>query len=480
MTELLAAISSAVRRVLAWVATRNFDAAGGGRRWSNARTIDNANAAMLGSATTIRRRARYYTANNPWAANGINALVSNLVGTGIKPLSAHPDEKIRARINADWERWTDAADADGLTDFYGMQALAVRTMIEGGEAFCRFEVAGGALRVRLMDGDQVDPTVTRDLPGGARVVAGVEFDAANRRTAYHVYRRPPGDPLALATPLDLVRVPAADVAHLFVPTVPGQVRGISWLSGILLRLHELDQLEDASLVRQKVAALFAAFITDAEGGTAGITGTQTGAVLETGLEPGTMKVLPPGTDIKFSEPAAVGDAVEFIKLQLRGLAAGLGVTYEQLTGDLSGVNYSSIRAGLVEVRRRIESLQHSVVVFQFCRPTWRRFITLQVLTGALQAPDFERNPETWLSAKWIGATHDWVDPASDAKADAIAIAAGLKSRREVVAGRGYDVEQIDAEIAADQARAARLGLNFGVLPDNVQSPAEKTVDARNP
>ena len=34
------------------------------------------------------------------------------------------------------------------------------------------------------------------------------------------------------------------------------------------------------------------------------------------------------------------------------------------------------------------------------------------------------------------------------------------SRRQAVAARGYDLEALDEEIAADNARAASLGLNF--------------------
>lgn len=67
-------------------------------------------------------------------------------------------------------------------------------------------------------------------------------------------------------------------------------------------------------------------------------------------------------------PADVGNTYEaFIKQQLRAISVGLGITYEQLTGDLSGVNYSSIRVGLLEFRRRCTALQHNLMVFQLCR-----------------------------------------------------------------------------------------------------------------
>ena len=44
------------------------------------------------------------------------------------------------------------------------------------------------------------------------------------------------------------------------------------------------------------------------------------------------------------------------------------------------------------------------------------------------------------------------------------IDAGLTSRRQVVAERGWSIEALDAEIAADRARESALGLNFGAAP----------------
>lgn len=459
---------------------RSFDGAAGGRRWEGAKSIPSMETATRVASMPLRRRARYYVANNPWAANAASSFAANMVGAGIKPQSQHPNPAIRRAINLLWERWTDFSDADGLTDFQGQQALAARTLFIDGEVFARMEIGGDGpvpFRVRLIDPDQVDASLTRTLDGGRRVIAGVEFSAAGDRTAYHVMPVRPGDPSLLS--LSPVSVSAQDMAHLFQPLAPGQVRGISWLHSALLRLHELDQTEDAQLVRQKVAALFAGFILDGEGTAAGFEaeGKMVGpSVLDGGLEPGTLKVLPPGKDIRFSDPAQVGDVPDFIRTQLRGIAAGMGIPYEMLTGDLSSVNYSSIRAGLVEFRRRVEQVQHSTLVFQFLRPIWRRFITMATLSGALPVNDFATHAEDYMAVKWITPGFDWVDPKKDAEADAIAVANGFKSRREVVAARGYDVEALDEEIAADTARATGMGLSLGVMPTG---PANTKEDVSN-
>src|SRR5690606_19178328 len=265
---------------------RAFDAAGGGRRWESAKTVDGLNAAILAGATTAGRRAGWYARNNPWVAAAVDSLVGNVVGAGIKPQSTHSDRAVRERLQALWLRWTDHADPAGLADFYGLQAMAVRAMVESGESFARLRVARDAsaipLHLELLDREQVSSDLHREIGGGARIRAGIEFDSAGRRVAYWVRSSRPGDPFGPLR-MDPIRVPAADCIHLFKPLVAGQLRGITWLAPVLLRLHELDQFEDAALVKAKVAALFTGFITDPDGTVGGLSGTSNAGVLQVGM-----------------------------------------------------------------------------------------------------------------------------------------------------------------------------------------------------
>jgi capsid protein len=95
-------------------------------------------------------------------------------------------------------------------------------------------------------------------------------------------------------------VPAADCQHLFKPLAAGPLRGITWPAPGLL--HELDQFEQTSLVKAKIAALFPGFITDPDDTASGLSGTNTGGVLTVGMEPGSLIPLPPGPDIRLSNP----------------------------------------------------------------------------------------------------------------------------------------------------------------------------------
>ena len=427
------------------------------------------NTLVFQNGDVLRSRSRDMVRRNPWATNALDAFVANSIGTGIKPHSLHPDAALREQIQALWLRWTDEADASGLTDFYGLQSVACRSVMEAGECLIRLRprlVKDGLsvpLQLQLLEAEHLPTSETRLLENGNYIRAGIEFNQIGKRIAYHLYRQHPGDALNPMASTELVKVPAESVLHLFRPIRPGQLRGQPWLTQVLIKLYELDQYDDAELVRKKTAAMFAGFVTknapedpilnegapDASGNALA------------GLEPGTMQVLLPGEDVKFSTPADVGATYEtFMRIQLRSIAAGMGITYEQLTGDLTGVNYSSIRAGLLEFRRRCEQFQHQVMVFQMCRPIWQAWIRAAVLSGALPNGDLA----AYDSVKWIPPGFAWVDPLKDIKAQVMAVRAGFKSRGEVVSEQGYDAEAIDAEIAADNERADSLGLVYDSDP----------------
>lgn len=431
---------------------RSLDAAGGGRRWRDAPLTANAGTVHAG-AGTIAARAAHFALNSPLGARGTEVLSANLIGAGIKPRSLHPDERTRAGLHRRFLAWTDHADAEGLGDFFALQAQAARDLVVHGEAlFTLFpDPATLSPQLRRLHPDQLDRSLTRDLDGGGRIFQGVEFDRRGRRVAFHIRPHAPGDGLATyATP---TRYGADEVLHLFRQIAPGQVRGLSWFAPVLLAAKDLDALADAMTVRAKIAALFAGFIRKPDGGPL-LDGDQAGSELDVSLEPGAMISLAPGDDVEFPTMPDQGGASALMTQQLRAIASGLGLTYEQLTGDYSQVNYSSARAALLEFRRFVEGVQHHVIVFQFCRPIWRAWVRSQVLSGAIPATAFARDRAAFEAVKWLPPAWAWVDPQKDAKAAQIVLESNLRSRSEIIAERGYDAEEVDAEILADAARLA--------------------------
>ena len=469
--------------------TPTYDGTGSGRR-AMAWQVGNpgAVAALAFSQDELRAKSRDLVRRNAWAAVGVEAFVANAIGTGIKPQSMVVDPALREAIQALWRDWCDEADAGGLTDFYGLQSLACRAMLEGGECLVRLRYRRPedrltvGLQIQVLEPEHLPTTMNREVASGNVIRAGIEFDRLGRRVAYHLYRSHPGDgalaPMSGTGGMETVRIPASEVVHLFRPLRPGQIRGEPWLARALVKLNELDQYDDAELVRKKTAAMFAGFVTRLapEDNLMGETSSDEQGVSLAGLEPGTLQLLEPGEDIKFSAPADVGSSyAEFMRQQFRAVAAAMGITYEMLTGDLTQVNYSSIRAGLLEFRRRCEALQHGVIVHQLCRPIWQAWMAQAAIEGTLTLPAFSRRRREYLAAKWIPQGWQWVDPKKEFDAMQTAIRAGLLSRSQAISAFGYDAEDIDREIATDNQRADELGLVFDSDPRN----DARRVDARN-
>jgi lambda family phage portal protein len=430
--------------------------------WSRWQGVPAAAADPSLSNITVRQRARYAVQNDPYCNNGAASWRDGLIGAGITPTSLVPDPAARATITDAWRRFVDIADADERTDLYGLQGVAAHSLCVDGESLV-YMVPGPQLRLRIIPIDRLDTALTR-----SNVIAGVEFDPDGRRVAYHLRR----DDLSLAT----VRIPASDLLHVMRIDQPGQVRGLSWFASVLLTANELSQLLDAMLVSQKVSSMMMGFLYDQNNsGALPFDGTQVGSVLQGGLEPATIKVLPAGYDIKLTSPQQVTTGIELARLNVRTIAAGLGLPDHLVSGDLSQANYSSLRSSMVSWNRRREQVQFHVLAPQLLTPIWKRWFTLEILSGRIDAPGFADDPESWLAVEHYPSPLDWVDPEKDAKAEVALIAAGLKSRRQAVAERGYSVESLDAEIAADQQRETQLGLSFD-QPGKVENVRVKKWD----
>ncbi|GFR26428.1 putative nuclease YhcG [Trichonephila clavata] len=124
---------------------------------------------------------------NSYAANIIDTIVSNSVGTGIKPQSKAKDAEFRKKVQELWLRWTDEADSSGVSDFYGLQALVCRSMIEGGECFVRLRTRKREdglcvpLQLQVLESEHLDNKSNQTLANGNVIRNGIEFNRLGQR-----------------------------------------------------------------------------------------------------------------------------------------------------------------------------------------------------------------------------------------------------------------------------------------------------------
>ncbi|KVE93299.1 phage portal protein [Burkholderia vietnamiensis] len=438
------------------------------------------NAAAAQNLPLLRSRARDAIRNDPWAKTAIARLVSNTIGNGIQAHPQHPNDAVRKMQKQLWEDSCEEIDADDVFDMAGVQTLAARAFFSDGEVLVRRQLRSPSeglavpMQIRLLEGDLLPMEKNEVVPGGGEIINGVEFNADGRRVAYHLLQRHPGEYGRASTGnLQTVRVPADEIAHVFLALRPGQVRGVPELSTVLLRLKSLDNFDDAVLFRQEVSNLFAGFITKppSEPGLPGdpVTGGEMqydvdGFSPVVSLEPGSMQELAPGEDVKFAEPPGAGtDYGPFMRQQLMAAAASVGMPYEVMTGDLRDVSDRVLRVILNEFRRSIEQIQWNVFIHQFCRKVWRWWVDACALSGAMPMADYYRRRREYLRVRWVPQGWPYIHPVQDVTAKRMEIRSGLASRTGAVLSRGDDPEQVDNENAADLARERRLGIRYDTL-----------------
>jgi lambda family phage portal protein len=443
---------------------RSYDAAKKGRRTDNWLTLSSsANAESLYALDDLRDRARDLVRNNPYGEKAVRAFSSNLVGTGIIPRIKK--QKGAKNLKALWDKFAKNCDFDEHTDFSGLQTLIARTLFESGECLILRKPAPASyklaipMQIQVLEPDFIDTSKNQDpLKDGGSIVQGIEFDKSGRRVAYWLFDRHPGDngkrPVSS-------RIEASWVKHIFEKKRPGQIRGITAFASVMLRIKDLSDYEEAELFSKKIQACFTAFITTSAGDESLMpisTDAATGERSET-LNPGTNTYLKPGEDVKFGSPHLSNTYQEYIRAQLHAIAAGLGLTYELLTGDLSQVNYSSIRAGLIEFRRFMEVLRWQIIVPQVCEGVWMWFINAAIAAGKLDDGEY--------SAEWTPPRFESVDPIKDFTALLLAVRAGFISLPQAIASLGDDKDTVLGEIADSNKLLDELGIVLDSDPRKV-------------
>lgn len=442
---------------------RRYEGAALSRRTSNwYATNASINADLWRDLPRLRERSRNLITNNPWAQRAVAVIATNMVGTGILAHVQTGAKTRDKRIMTYWTQWAETrdCDADGRHDLYGLQDLVTRTVIGHGECLIRKRIRRPAdgllvpLQLQVLEPDYLDNSKDGALPNGGRITQGVEVDAIGKRVAYHLYREHPGDRTIHS--IESSRVPADQVEHVYRVDRPGQTRGAPWLAPVMLTLHDFDAFEDAYLLRQKLANCVMGFVR-APDGVEPITEDDEGFPAR--MEPGTLPNLPPGWDITFSDPPSADGYGDYTKSIQHRIAAGLGITYESLTGDLSDVNFSSGRMGWIEMHRNIDA--------------WRWLMLIPSLdtlaTWFTQAVAFIEGEPLTRNAKWEWSPprREMIDPTREIPAMREAIRSGITTLSETIRQTGYNPADVLAEHAEDNKLLDQLELVFDSDPRTI-------------
>jgi lambda family phage portal protein len=457
----------ALRRARARAAlttVRNYEGARSTRRtqgWIAGST--GANSEIGSALISLRNRSRDLVRNNSYATSALDKLVSNSTGTGIVARWPKP----AAQLWTDWAEDPGECDYYGELNFYGLQALAARTVHESGSVLIRkWPVRASAnatvpVRIQLLEPDYIDTTKIGPMGNGNYAIYGVEVDPQGRRVAYWLWNQHPGETVLSMRGQSFMsqRVLASEVVQVFekVRGRPGQVHGVPRLASALIKLRDLDEYEEAELVRKKIEACFTAFIKGPGrdlpiSDNSKVDTTKSNLPRIESMSPGLIMYGSEEEDISFGAPQSSGGYGDYTASQLRAIAMAAGVTYEQLTGDLSRVNFSSMRGGRQEFRALVEIFRWLTFIPMACRPVAKWWLDAAYLSGKVRT--VKHRPE-WTPPRW-----EYIQPVDDVRAELLEIAGGLKTHSEALRGRGEDPEQFIEEKSAETKAFEKAGLKF--------------------
>jgi len=436
-----------------------------------------ADSELLGSLERMRNRARYLERNEPLVRRYFDLMRINVIGrTGMKlqvkalnDRSGDLDTAGNAMVENAWKEFCSYGNcsADGQHTMKSMSALALNTALRDGEAF--FQVVRGrrfkhGIALNPFEPDLIDDGKNLRLKNGNRVRMGVEIDQYGRPVAYHVRQSHPGDTEFSAYSLAKERrVPADDIIHVKLVRRAGQTRGEPTLVPVITTFKMINGHREAELVAARIAASKMGFFTSEEGDEFPADGEAEADAPITNVEPGTLWQLPPGMQFSEFNPSHPSTAfADFQKNVLMSVASGMNVSYEALTGDVSGVSYSSLRQVAISERDYFGEVQ-DWFKDQFMLRVFGIWLQHVMDFNYIPLPPsrFDKffNAATFRSRGW-----KWVDPAKEVSAATEAIHSGLLSLTEASDQMGYDLDETFAQIQREKELAQSMDITLAFEP----------------
>lgn len=481
LDKLAARMGYSKGRTAAVPSKRRFDAAEISRltaHWNAGNTSINTDVRM--ELNLIRARSRDLVLNNDYAKKFIQMVGTHVVGPNgfqlqVRAVDAggKQDTVANAAIESHFAKWSrrGVCDVTRKMSFTDIQQLVAKTVARDGECLVRKVYGKQANRygfgLQVLAIDRLDVQKNEEsLKNGNVIRMGVEITQYGEPVAYYLRSKNPVDGIYSSyAGVVYERVPAADIYHLYIPLEPEQIRGFPWMHSAIMRMQNLGGFEEAAVIAARVGASKMGFFTSEDGdGSALADGTDAAGNLYSEAEPGTFGVLPPGYDFKNFDPDyPTANYDPFVKACLRGIASGLGVAYNTLSNDLEGVNFSSIRTGVLEERDNWMVIQNWMID-AFMVDVFEQWLKQAMLFGEVTTNNGAALPlakfDKFNAPQWQGRRWSWVDPKKDAETAILLVNANLKARRDVMADAGYDLEDTWTQLMAEQEMADKMGIEL--------------------
>ena len=454
---------------------------------------NSADADILGDLPTLRERSRDLVRNEALASGALNTVATNVVGTGLMP---------KARVDRDalgwdeeqaaaWQRATErefrlwgespACDATRTQNFYGLQDLALRSMLENGDVFTLlpFIARRGApyqLAVQLIEADRIcNKDSARDT---AQLAGGVALDAYGAPIAYHILNQHPGDLLVTKREWTVYaafggQTGRRNVLHHYAKRRVGQTRGVPYFAAVIEPFKQLGRYSEAEIFAAVASAMFAIVTkTEDRGGLSPLESAVSGTTPTTSDAPkgdgwdGTLTAglavdLGMNESISAFQPGRPNPQFDpFVQAILRQIGVSLELPFEVLIKHFTA-SYSAARSALLEAWK-FYRCRRTWLADSFCQPVYAAWMEEAVALGRIDAPGFFDDPlvrAAYLGAEWQGDGPGSIDPLKEVLATGERIQVGLTTlQKETAAYDGSDWEANHAQQVIEHDKRAAAGL----------------------
>jgi len=413
----------------------------------------------------LRARSRALVRKNPYGNRFIDVIKSNIVGPEGVAVSAQksnsagkPDKRSNDAVERAWKDWCNFnCDVNKRASFVEFQQMAISCAATDGEFIFEKRYTGKyGFQLKSIDAELLD-TDKHTVVKGGEIRLGIEYNNSGDIVRYWFREKNHNGDYSSGRSYS---IKASNIIHCFVPKFPDQSRGIPWTHAALEATKHLEKYQEGAIVNARASANTFAVLsskgsdqyTGSEEGTAGtLENVDAGEILDIG-----------DRELQSHNPSYPHQMFDaFIKTNLRSIASGLGISYHSLSNDLEGVNYSSIRAGVLEDRELFKFYQNWLIR-SFVRPVFNEWLGMAYISGQILlngGSPISEPLEKYKVASFQARRWGWVDPLKDMKANQMFRDERLKSRTQIMREQGDDPESVWAEIAKEQEIMQSMGIN---------------------
>lgn len=454
-------------------------------------------------------RTRDLIRNNGYAQSTVYSFLDNVVGHffNLQPKPSYllldRDFKWSADyakiLKARWAAWANStycyADYYDDSSFVQLLRQATYNYIVDGECLGVIRYRAGAgryrLKLQLISPERLStPDAERSNPD---VIDGVKTDKNGRVVGYYICDKHPNDTGTKTWKFISKRSTTGrkQVIHLFDKERPGQKRGRSIFAPVIQQFKLLDDYKITENERAIAQAMFAAVISsdmpsaDAFAALGGELDDEELSPMEhyVGMQ-ADFKDSSGGLAINGSKVAhlATNESLDIIKsdspntaygqftdANVREIASGTGLSYEQTSKDYSKTTYSSARTAMIETSKRFNTMR-SDCPQKLANEIYALWLEedLELVSGYPDATveRFATFPAAWVGAAWLSPGKGEIDPLKQSQASANNLKIGRTTHADEAADIGKDYDEVLEQRAYENEQMRALNLTDEPIEEN--------------